>query len=83
VTVFGFPAAANSHVISLFAKYGTVMDVNHIPGSNWVHIRYSSPLEASRALFSNGKTVGQGIMVGVIKTAPDVIQESGTESSPR
>lgn len=76
VTIFGFPAGASSFIITNFSTLGKIMEVKCTPGSNWLHIRFSNPIEARRALNKNGKVLGQSIMVGVIPSDAKVIEEA-------
>lgn len=59
-----------------FSTLGKIVEVKCTPGSNWLHIRFSSPIEARRALSKNGKVLGQSIMVGVIPSDSKVIEDA-------
>ncbi|XP_033101431.1 nucleoporin NUP35-like [Anneissia japonica] len=65
VTVFGVPSAAVSFIIQQFSQYGNI--VKHVVASNgnWLHIQYTSKIQAKKALSKNGKIFGNSIMVGV------------------
>ncbi|XP_071955796.1 nucleoporin NUP35-like [Antedon mediterranea] len=65
VTVFGVPSAAVSFIIQQFSQYGNI--VKHVVASNgnWLHIQYTSKIQARKALSKNGKIFGNSIMVGV------------------
>lgn len=40
VTVFGFPPAAASYILTQFTQLGTITE-HHNPGSgNWMHLKY-------------------------------------------
>ena len=55
VTVFGFPVASASHILTQFAQLGRLAD-QRLPGTgNWMHLRYHTPLHARKALALNGK----------------------------
>ncbi len=65
VTVFGFPPAATSFILQQFSQYGNIC--KHIVASsgNWMHLQYSSKIQAKKALSKNGKVLGNSIMIGV------------------
>lgn len=67
VTVLGFPPHAASLVLTQFSQFGTITDKKFPPEGNWVHIKYNSPHEVSRAMSFNGKIISNSIMVGVIQ----------------
>lgn len=66
VTVFGFPPSTLSLVLAHFSNCGTIVDKKCPTQGNWVHLKFSSFNEVSRALAFNGKLVTNGIMVGVV-----------------
>jgi len=74
VTVFGFPAAASSFILTHFSSYGTILETKTNPGSNWLHLRYSNKIEARKAVSKNGQILGGSIMVGVVFAT---IEDSG------
>lgn len=65
ITVFGFPSNAASVVLACFANYGTIVDKRFPTQGNWVHLKYNSPVEASKALSLNGKLISNNVMIGV------------------
>lgn len=78
VTVLGFPPHAASLVLTQFAQFGNITDKKFPPEGNWVHIKYSSPHEVSRAMSFNGKIISNNIMVGVIP-----LQKNNSIPSPQ
>lgn len=66
ITVFGFPAASTSIVLSHFSGCGTILDKVCSAG-NWIHLRFSSRGECEKSLLYNGKIIGNNLMIGVIK----------------
>jgi len=67
VTVFGYPAGAGFAVLRHFQKFGEVHEHRNESG-NWMHILYSSKVQASRALAQNGQFISIGdskVMIGV------------------
>ncbi|XP_050729747.1 nucleoporin NUP35-like isoform X2 [Eriocheir sinensis] len=66
VTVFGFPPAAASYILTQFTQLGTITE-HHNPGSgNWMHLKYMTKLQARKALSKNGKVFSGNIMIGVV-----------------
>ncbi|XP_022905535.1 nucleoporin NUP35 [Onthophagus taurus] len=66
VTVFGFPPSATSLVLAQLANYGSIVDKKFPTQGNWIHLKYSSPLEANKALALHGKLISNSIMIGVV-----------------
>lgn len=67
VTVFGYPTGAGFAVLRHFQTYGEVHEHRNEAG-NWMHILYSSRVQASRALAHNGSFIQIGdtqVMIGV------------------
>ncbi|GBG32314.1 Nucleoporin NUP53 [Hondaea fermentalgiana] len=67
VTVFGYPTGAGFAVLRHFQNYGEVHEHRNESG-NWMHILYSSRVQASRALAQNGHFINVGdaqVMIGV------------------
>ncbi|XP_018014213.1 nucleoporin NUP35 [Hyalella azteca] len=82
VTVFGFPVASASFILTQFAQVGTIAD-QRLPGSgNWMHLRYQTPLEARKALALNGKILSSSIMIGVIPCTDASLLASTTKNLP-
>lgn len=77
VTVLGFPPHAASLVLTQFSQFGTITDKKFPQEGNWVHLKYSSPHEVSRAMSFNGKIISNSIMVGVIP------HQKNTSNSPQ
>ncbi|KAL0277776.1 UNVERIFIED_CONTAM: hypothetical protein PYX00_004942 [Menopon gallinae] len=66
ITVFGYPPSAASFIMSQLAHCGTIMATRSPAKGNWMHIQFSSKLEARRALTYNGKVFASTVMIGVI-----------------
>lgn len=66
VTVFGFPPSSTSLVLAQLMNCGCIVEKKFPTQGNWVHLKYSSVHEASKALALNGKLVSGNIMVGVV-----------------
>ncbi|KAL1919105.1 uncharacterized protein VTP21DRAFT_2486 [Calcarisporiella thermophila] len=80
VMVFGFPPNMTSNVISWFRSCGDIANYEVGPGeSNWVVINFADVWGASKALSKNGKSIGGGIIVGVVPAE----EERKEESAPR
>lgn len=77
VTAFGFPASMTPAVLTWLSNCGSVT-VRHLPSSsraNWLHLRFSSPAEARRALARNRQLLGPDTMLGVVPcTNKDVMR---------
>eukprot|EP00039_Didymoeca_costata_P004455 m.73391 g.73391 ORF g.73391 m.73391 type:complete len:356 (+) comp12407_c0_seq2:99-1166(+) len=65
VTVFGFPPDAPSFVLPEFHACGTIEDRCFKPGCNWIHLRFSSPHEASKALALHRTKFNECMMIAV------------------
>jgi len=65
VTVWGFPPAAASFVIEQFSGCGAVLQHVMPPNSNWMHLRFQTRMQASKALSKSGTVLGGTLMVGV------------------
>jgi len=66
VTVFGYPPAAAAFILSQLSSCGNIV-AREVPASrNWMHIQFSSKLEAKRAMACNGKVYSGSVMVGVV-----------------
>jgi len=82
VTVFGFPPAAASFVISQLSTCGTVLQHVLPPNANWMHLRFQTRLQARKALSKNGSILGGTIMVGVAAcTEESVLNQANTNTS--
>lgn len=66
VTIFGFPPSALSVVLAYFSNCGTIIDKKSPTQGNWVHLKFSSFSEVTKALAFNGKQISNGIMIGVV-----------------
>lgn len=81
VTVFGFPVASASHILSQFALLGTVAD-QRLPGAgNWMHLKYQTPLQARKALALNGKVFSGNIMIGVVPCTDKAVLLSSADAA--
>ncbi|XP_072182288.1 nucleoporin NUP35-like [Diadema setosum] len=78
VTIFGFQPAATSYILQQFSQYGNM--VRHVVASsgNWMHVQYSSRIQARKALSKNGKVFGGNIMVGVTPCIDKDVMSGGT-----
>lgn len=75
ITVFGFPSTHSSVILSYFHNFGQILRVKHSEnGGNWIHLLYTTKLQAEKALGKNGKILEPGnIMIGVVRcTDPSV-----------
>jgi nuclear pore complex protein Nup53 len=77
VTVFGFPPAAASFIISQISSCGTVLQNILPPNANWMHVRFQTRLQARKALSKNGSVLGGTIMVGVGPCTDDTVLDQG------
>ncbi|XP_077986343.1 nucleoporin NUP35-like [Glandiceps talaboti] len=86
VTIFGFPPAAASFILQQFSQYGNITRHVMATNGNWMHIQYSSRIQAKIALSKNGKVFGNSIMVGVTfcieKSAMQVPSDNVSISTP-
>lgn len=69
ITVFGFPSGHSSVILSYFHNFGQILRVKHSEnGGNWIHLLYTTKLQAEKALGKNGKILEPGnIMIGVVR----------------
>ncbi|KAJ4459907.1 putative nuclear pore complex protein Nup53 [Paratrimastix pyriformis] len=80
VTVFGFPRSEASTVVGLFHQFGEITAMRQHPETNWLSIRFQSPLQAQQALAKNGRFLGQ-FLLGVTAGVPPGLSLS-TPSGP-
>lgn len=73
VTVFGFPAAAASYILTQFTQLGTITEHRNPGSGNWMHLKYQTKLQARKALSKNGKVFSGNIMVGVVPCSDKTI----------
>ncbi|KAL7643230.1 UNVERIFIED_CONTAM: hypothetical protein RMT77_006521 [Armadillidium vulgare] len=66
VTVYGFPVASASYILTQFAQLGTIIDQRQPGLGNWMHLKYQTKLQARKALTKNGKIFNGNIMIGVV-----------------
>jgi nuclear pore complex protein Nup53 len=67
ITVFGFPAADVSQILSHFSQCGNIVDkIFPTQNGNWIHLKYNSRLECDKALNYNCKVICNNLMIGVI-----------------
>lgn len=71
ITILGFPCSTTNVILAHFAQCGTIVEKKFPSQGNWVHIKYSNPYEASKALAFNGKILAGSIMVGVLPYRPN------------
>lgn len=77
VTVFGFPQAAASFIVSQLAACGTVLSQSLPTNGNWMHLRFQTKLQAKKALSKNGTIVGGTIMIGIRPCTDESVLEQG------
>jgi len=77
VTVFGFPQAAASFIVSQLAACGTVLSQSLPTNGNWMHLRFQTKLQAKKALSKNGSVIGNTIMIGVRQCTDESVLEQG------
>jgi nuclear pore complex protein Nup53 len=77
VTVFGFPQAAASFIVSQLAACGTVLSQSIPTNGNWMHLRFQTKLQAKKALSKNGTVVGGTIMIGIRPCTDESVLEQG------
>ena len=83
ITVFGFPPNSVSFILDQFSQYGTILHHVVVSGSNWLHLKYHTPLQAKKALSKNGRVFGSCIMVGVQQCIDKALMNSSSgESQP-
>merc|ERR1712059_121769 len=80
VTVWGFPPSAASFVLQQFGSCGTVLQHVMPPNSNWMHIRFQTRLQASKALSKNSSILGGSIMVGVASCKEESVLDTVNSS---
>lgn len=76
VTVWGFPPSAASFILQQFGACGTVLQHVMPPNSNWMHIRFQTRLQATKALGKNAGVLGGSIMVGVAPCRDDSVLDA-------
>lgn len=77
VTVFGFPSSLEATVVREFRRHGDI--VRTLAGKgNWVHLMFTSPVNAQVALHKHWRTVAQGsVMVGIVPcTEPELARDA-------
>jgi len=80
VTVWGFPPSAASYILQQFGACGTVLQHLMPPNSNWMHIRFQTRLQASKAIGRNSSVLGGSIMVGVAPCREEGVLEATNSS---
>ncbi|KAJ8050761.1 Nucleoporin NUP35 [Holothuria leucospilota] len=80
VTVFGFPPAAASYILQQFSQYGNIQKHVVASNGNWMHLQFSSKLQAKKALSKNGKIFGGNIMIGATPCIDKGVMEGGKEN---
>eukprot|EP00126_Sphaerothecum_destruens_P015009 Sdes_comp8912_c0_seq1m320 len=82
VTVFGFPPASASIVLSFFLQYGDITQHVIAPNSgNWMHIQFQSKMQAEKARSKNGKVFNGTLMLGVLPCIDKQIMAQSSSSS--
>lgn len=81
VTVFGFPPAAASFVLTQLGSCGTVLQHVLPPNANWMHVRFQTRLQAKKAISKNGSILGGTIMVGISSCREESVLECPGSSS--
>lgn len=80
VTIFGFPPAAASYILQQFSQYGNIQKHVVATNGNWMHLQFSSKLQAKKALSKNGKIFGGNIMIGATPCIDKGVMEGGKEN---
>lgn len=74
ITVFGFPRSRTIEILHTFRQYGEFLHTRQAATGNWIHICYSTKLQAEKALSKNGKII-KGIegdlMIGVVSCSEE------------
>ncbi|EGD79662.1 hypothetical protein PTSG_10512 [Salpingoeca rosetta] len=81
VTVFGFTPEHAGHVLSELGSCGTIVRKQHGAG-NWIHIQFSSRIEAQRALSRSGHVLHGRVMIGVIPCTDDDFLSGAGQTTP-
>merc|ERR1719278_1362798 len=71
-----FPPSAASFILQQFGACGTVLQHVMPPNSNWMHIRFQTRLQATKALGKNAGILGGSIMVGVAPCRDESVLDS-------
>jgi len=83
ITVFGFNAKDELIVRQQLAICGNI--VRYVPGpsgSNWMHLRFESAIQAQAALGKNGELIGGATMIGVMPCRDqEVLRDAASSSS--
>lgn len=80
VTVWGFPPTAANFVLQQLGACGTVLQHLMPPNSNWMHIRFQTKMQASKALSKNSTILGGSLMVGVAACREEGVLEAVNSS---
>ena len=80
VTVFGFPVASASYILTQFAQLGTIVDQRMAGSGNWMHLKFHTPLQARKALSLNSKVFGGNIMIGVVPCTDKLLVHDNKEN---
>merc|ERR1719309_87333 len=82
VTVYGFPGAAASYILSQFSCLGGIIQHHISPTGNWMHIQYQTKMQARKAISKNGKVYSGTIKIGVEPCQDeDICSVGGKENS--
>ena len=77
VTIYGFPPAAVSMILTHFAQCGTILEkIFPAQNGNWIHLRFASSLECEKALNYHERILANSLMIGVTHCKdPNVIDK--------
>lgn len=77
VTIYGFPPAAASMILTHFAQCGTILEkIFPSQNGNWIHLRFASSLECEKALNYHERILANSLMIGVTHCKdPNVIDK--------
>ncbi|DAZ96966.1 TPA: hypothetical protein N0F65_012098 [Lagenidium giganteum] len=81
VTVYGFPTSSKAFILREFQALGEVISYNSGAG-NWLHVRYSTRLQAETALSYDGKRLASAIMIGVKRCSLADLDGASDEPEP-
>jgi hypothetical protein len=74
ITVFGFPRSRTIEILHTFRQYGEFLHTQQSTTGNWIHICYSTKLQAEKALSKNGKIINGvdgDLMIGVVSCSEE------------
>uniref|UniRef100_A0A915KV10 Nucleoporin NUP35 n=1 Tax=Romanomermis culicivorax TaxID=13658 RepID=A0A915KV10_ROMCU len=65
VTIFGFTAEFIPFILQHFSQCGTIVAHETANKCNWIHVKFESKLQASKALARNGRILNETLKIGV------------------